>query len=212
MQMPYLVRTRNDGRSYELRVTHRRLDRPRYANFSSEDEARRIGERSLAALDRGELPQWLSHPARADRPSIATVTAAIREYRKVHASKDSVERLFDTLINDIGACALQVLDADWVDLWLQRLKREKHLAPGSIRKRKTALDKILRWLVRRHPLCLPRNPLSNLGHGYSAYNEHDRAAMAAQGIPVPEDQERNRRIDPEEERKIIEVLQRWEAV
>lgn len=209
--MPYLVRTRNGGRTYELRLTHRRLDRPRYANFSSEDEARRIGERSLAALERGEIPQWLSRPARAERPPIATITGAIREFRKVQASKDSVERLFDTLIGDVGSASLELLDADWVESWIRRLKHEKHLTPGSIRKRKTALDKILRWLVRRHPNCLARNPLRDLGHGYSSYTEHDRAALAMQGAHVPSDQERNRRIDPEEEARIVEVLTRREA-
>lgn len=209
--MPYLVRTRNGGRSFELRLSHRRLDRPRYASFSTEDEARRIGERSLAALDRGEMPQWLSRPTRSDRPHIATVAAAIREYRKLHACKDSVERLFNTLIADIGPGALDALDEDWVDGWIRRLKHEKHLTPGTIRKRKTALDKVLRWLVRRHPNCLARNPLRDLGHGYSSYTEHDRAALAAQGIPIPADQERNRRIDPDEETRIVEVLMRREA-
>ena len=69
---------------------------------------RRIGQRSLAALDRGEMPQWLARSARSERPHIETITGAIREFRKLHASKDSVERLFDTVIGDVGSASLEV--------------------------------------------------------------------------------------------------------
>jgi hypothetical protein len=50
--------------------------------------------------------------------------------------------------------------------------------------------------------------LDQLPRGYSGYDEYSRQALAAQGIDIPGDVERNRRIDSAEERRIVEVLRR----
>jgi hypothetical protein len=61
--------------------------------------------------------------------------------------------------------------------------------------------------VDHRPLCLTNNPLDRLPHGYSGYTEYDVAALAARGEDAPQDRERDRRLGPREERRIIGVLQ-----
>jgi hypothetical protein len=53
---PYLVRSRNGGRTYELRVKHSRLPKPVYHTFDVHEDAQRAGLQALVALDRGETP------------------------------------------------------------------------------------------------------------------------------------------------------------
>jgi integrase len=57
-------------------------------------------------------------------------------------------------------------------------------------------------------MCLGANPLDQLPHGYSGYDEYTRQALADQGIDIPGDVERNRRIDKGEEGRIVETLRR----
>jgi integrase len=170
MQMPFFVRPRNNGKSYELRVKHSRLPKPIYQTFDVQEDAQRAGQRAIAALDRGEMPSWLE---RSERRALVTISQAIVAYRGIRA-----------------------------------MKLEKQLAPGTIRKRKGGLSDVFDWVARAHPVCLGANPLDQLPHGYSGYDEYTRQALAEQGFDIPGDVERNRRIDPDEERRIVEVLQR----
>jgi integrase len=119
----------------------------------------------------------------------------------------STQRLLDTLITDVGSRALTDVDYTWAEAWIRAMKLEKRLAPGSIRKRKGGLSNVFDWIVRAHPTCLGSNPLDQLPHGYSGYDEYTRQALAEQGVDIPGDVERNRRVDPAEERRIVEVLE-----
>jgi integrase len=184
-------------------VTPPRLPKPFYRTFDEPDEARRVGERALVALDRGEMPDWL---VRAEPAGGVTVAQAILKCRNIRAVPASTEGLLDTLSSEIGAKALAELDYEWAEAWVSAMKREKHSAPGTIRKKKGALSRVLDWVTRAHPLWLSTNPLHHLPHGYSGYDENSRVALVREGIDVPEDKERNRRIDPAEEFRIVEVL------
>jgi integrase len=82
------------------------------------------------------------------------------------------------------------------------------LAAGTIRKKKGALSRVLDWVVNAHPLWLAMNPLHVLPHGYSGYDEYTRQVLAEQGHEIPGDIERNRRVDPDQERRIVELLER----
>src|ERR1700730_4949882 len=203
MQMPFVVRSRSEGRTYELRVKHSRLPKPVYHTFDVHEDAQRAGLQALAALDRGETPPWLQRP---ERRALITITQAILAYRAIRAVPPSTQRLLDTLITDVGSRTLTDVDYTWAEAWIRALKLEKRLAPGSIRKRKGALSNVFDWIVRAHPTCLGSNPLDQLPHGYSGYDEYTRQALAEQGADIPGDVERNRRVDPAEERRIVEVL------
>jgi len=203
--MPILVRTRNGGKSYALRVKHIGLSQPAYLTFDSEAEARRAGELAEAALNRGEIPPWLQGLKESPYSTIAEVVRAYLRNGEVAASTPAV---LDTVLKDVGACQLAKLNYDWAEAWMHKMKRESQLAPGTIRKRKGAISRVLDWFVNAHPLYLADNPLQRLPHGYSGYDAESVALLREQGIDIPEDIERNRRIDPDEEARIIGYLQR----
>jgi hypothetical protein len=66
-QMPYFVRPRNNGRTFELRVKHYRLPKPVYRNFDLQEDAQRAGRDAVATLDRGEIPSWFERSERRGR-------------------------------------------------------------------------------------------------------------------------------------------------
>jgi hypothetical protein len=86
-----------------------------------------------------ELPEWLVRPV---SDSAVTVAQAILSYRNIRAVPASTEGLLDTLSAEIGTTPLADINYDWTEQWISVLKREKHLAPGTIRKKKGALSRI----------------------------------------------------------------------
>jgi len=200
--MPHVIRTRNGGKSFELRIKHRLLQSPFYGTFSTREEADRVAARGLAALEKGEIPTWMQ---RTDRREVVTIAKAIQAYRAARAVPASARDLLDTLVQEIGTQPLSTLTYEWAEAWIREMKL-KALAPGTIRKKKSALSRVLAWVTATRPLWCSSNPLTLLPHGYSGYDEYTRTALAGQGVDVPEDVERNRRIDPEEEQRIVEVL------
>lgn len=168
------------------------------------EDAQRAGQRAIVALDRGEMPSWLE---RTERGALVTVSRAIVAYRGIRAVPPSTQLLLDTLMNDVGTRPLAGVNYEWAEAWIRAMKLEKQLAPGTIRKRKGALSDVFDGVVRAHPSCLGANPLDQLPHGYSGYDEYTRQSLADQGVDIPGDVERNRRIDPEEETRIVGALQ-----
>jgi hypothetical protein len=133
MQMPFLVRSRNNGKTFELRVKHRLLPKPVYYTFDVQEDAQRAGHRAIAALDRGEIPSWLE---RTERRALITVSQAIVAYRGISAVPSSTQNLLDTVMNDVGNRSLVDVDYEWAESWIRAMKVDKQLAPGTIRKRK----------------------------------------------------------------------------
>jgi hypothetical protein len=88
------------------------------------------------------------------------------------------------------------------------MKLEHHSAPGKIRKKKGALSRVLHWVTTPHPMCLSMNRLSLLPKRYSGYDRSSRDVLKGKGVAVPVDRERNRRIDRDEEARIVAVLER----
>ena len=62
--MPFFVRSRNNGKAFELRIKHGWLPKPVYHTFDVQEDAQRAGQRAISALDRGEIPSWLEHKER----------------------------------------------------------------------------------------------------------------------------------------------------
>jgi integrase len=185
-------------------VKHKRLARPAYATLGSREAAEALGHRTLAALERGEMPDWLKEPVRRECDTIADL---IRAYRGIIAVPSSTQEVLDAIIAEVGTVNLSEVSVLWAEGWIHSLKQERHLAPGTIRKRKGALSRVFHWAVDHRPLCLTNNPLDRLPHGYSGYTEYDVAVLAARGEDAPQDRERDRRLGPREERRIIGVLQ-----
>ena len=96
----------------------------------------------------------------------------------------------------------------WGEEWILQMKLQSQIAPGTIRKKKATLSRALSWPVEYHPTAPISNALARLPRGYPAYNDRVRAELEALGIDVPDDIERDRRIDVEEERRIVAEFDR----
>ena len=204
MPSSLFVRTRNGGKSFELRLIHPNLGKPVYRTFDLKEDAERAGRRALEDLRHNVIPAWLRAP---EPRALTTVAQAIHAYHADSAPAASTEGLLDTLVADIGTTPLTGIDYAWAEEWVLQMKLQHQLAPGTIRKKKGALSSVFDWLVVRHPRSLASNPLDQLPHGYSAYNRKVRARLAETGIDASFDIERNRRIDPDEELRIVKLLQ-----
>lgn len=198
-----LVRTRNGGRSYELRISHPALPKPVYRTFTTELEARQAGQGALAALGRGEMPAWLQ---RGEKNPIPNLAAAIRAYLAAKSVPASTQAVLVSVLGDIGPIRLEEVNYRWAEAWIEALKLERRITPGTIRKKVGALRRALGWLTKCHPQSLATNPLDDLDHGYSSYNDRIRQVLQSAGHDVPHDTERDRRVSPEEERAIEAAL------
>jgi integrase len=106
MQMSIYIRPRSKGSAFELRVKHKRLARPAYATLGSREAAEALGHRTLAALERGEMPDWLKEPVRRECDTIADL---IRAYRGIIATAE-LSRMFADVFQGAGSRDLHFHD------------------------------------------------------------------------------------------------------
>lgn len=196
--MSHLVRVRPSGRA-QLRVIHKLLPRPFYWTFDSELEAREYGGKLDALLDRGIVPVDLM-PASGDDPLVSRVLTDYAGQTIAPATREVVELLAD----EIGV-RLSAVTYRWAESWVRELKRERRLAPGTIRKRVGALSAALDWYHRREDAAWA-NPLSLLPRGYSTYSPDDAKALAERGLTPRRDVERDVRLGEDDEKRIRAAL------
>lgn len=125
-----LVRTRNGGKAWELWVKHPLLPKPVYRTYDTKARADDVGNAALAQLARGSIPEWLQAE---DRAAIKSLGHAIREHLKINPIAPSTEKVLTTLVGEIGHVQLSIVDYAWGESWVQTLKVEQQLAPGTIR-------------------------------------------------------------------------------
>lgn len=194
---------RQRGTTWEFVVKRKGvLDKPVYLTFADEAEGDAYCARLEALLDRGIVPDEL----RRQTGGVVTIADAIDGYQAAHAVKPSDDDLLRIQRERIGTVRLSGLDYAWAEKWVQDMKREKALAPSTIRHHVGALARCLDWLARKHPDRFPGNPLRLLPKGYASYNEHDTIAVQAAGEDTPEDDSRDRRLVPGEEEAIRGIL------
>jgi integrase len=199
------IRPRKGGLRFELRVRHRLLARDVYATFSSREEATKAGQRALADLAEHKEPLWLMKP---DANTLPNLRAAIHRYCHAEPIAHNTEKVLATLAVEIGETEFGRIDREWTKAWLRTLKVEKRLAPGTIRKKKCALQGLLDWVVEEYPRVLLANPLKKLKRGFASYARDVREELAKNGHEAPEDGERDRRIEDDEEARIVAEFRR----
>jgi integrase len=166
------------------------LERPIYLSFNDEAEGDAYIRRLEGLLDRGIVPPELVRPSADAQTLLGMIRAYLRETRPSADDQRILERwLIEDRLSDRPALGL---DYDWA---LSRVAEEQaaRRAPGTIRHRIGALARCLDWAVRREHL--PANPLRLLPRGYAGYKDGER-----------EDQERDRRLAPDEEAAVRRVL------
>lgn len=173
------------------------LPRPLSLTFDTQEEGDREVAKLEAMLDRGVLPQGVT--GKGDAP-IQSIPDAIREYRTVVSVGASDGPLLDSLTVTHSAVSLAVVDFNWTEQWVSKMKRDERLAPGTIRHYVGALSRCLNWCVRKNVIL--QNPLLLLPRGYATYTEADGRAAGGRR----EDVERDRRISVKEETAIRQAI------
>lgn len=198
------INVQQRGQRFQLRVKHALLPKPFFFTFDTEPEARAYGEQLKALLSRGIVPaEMLAVPEKKqDDPMLVHV---IGEFERDAAPAPSDREVLTVLCGEVVGVRVSGVTFTWADEYVRRLKRERNLSPGTIRKRIGSLARVLDWHIRRttdpgqHPHA---NPLRLLPRGYSTYTEADVATGAA----AKRDVVRNRRLSPDEHARILAVL------
>lgn len=203
---------RRRGGKFELRVKSKLLPRMFTATFDDEEVANAYGAQLEALLARGVVPQELLAPR--STVGVPTLGALIRNYLNTQPASALDVDVLELLFDQVGAVRVTDVTYRWCEEWLRQLKVRDNLAPGTIRKRVGALARMLDWHFRRTAEAggvALANPLRLLPRGYASYTEHDRTALelaaAAGQIKAPKrDQERDRRLAPDEDARIVAAL------
>lgn len=187
---------------WELRVKHALLPRPFYATFDSEQDARDYGTRLEALLAQGIIVDGLL----PERPGAdPMLSAVIRDYRSTPGIPPARDALLRLLQPELATTRLSAVTYRWAETWVAEMKRIGHLAPGTIRKRVSALAHALDAHHRRQGSAWA-NPLRMLPRGYSTYTDDDALVLAREGKSARVDVHRDRRLDHDEEQRIRAAL------
>ena len=176
----------------------------RYFTFDTEAEANAYAEQwRVMKMANIEPPAELLKPkALTD----ATLAQVVRAWANSGHAAPTQQSALGSLVMEVGAVRLEDATYAWLTKYLQHLKVEKNLAPGSIRHRIQALGRCIDEWARHHPDVVMQNPVRLLPKGYSSYNERDRAMVEAAGKTAKADVARDRRLNPGEEDKIVWAL------
>ncbi|MET3234238.1 UNVERIFIED_ORG: integrase [Burkholderia sp. 1263] len=178
------------------------LPKPLSLTFDTEQEGDAYVRRLEQMLDAGILPEDLV----ARRSDLVTVDDAIRSYMTKVSLPASDVPLLNALIGRWTGQALTVVDYQWTESWVKSMKRKDVMAPSTIRHYVGALARCFDWIVRSGTPSLATNPLRLLPKRYATYTDEDSAAVRAQDKEPKEDQHRDRRLAPDEEREVRRIL------
>jgi integrase len=183
---------RNRGTSWEFSIKRKGLlPKPITLTFDTEAEGDAYCAHLEKLLDAGIVPDEFKTRAKA----MTTLAIAITAYMAaVHITPDDVG-LLNVLVRDLGTRPLDRVNYLWAEQWVQALQVSGS-APSTIRKKVGALARCLDWVVRRSDTMLVANPLRMLPKRY---------ATTATGR---RDVERDRRLQDNEEARILAVLNR----
>lgn len=191
--------------AFQIRVVSKHLLKPFYATFSTREEAVAYSNHLTALLSQGIVPQTLSVDEGARRSSW-TIQRCIAEYVRADSVPLSEVKLLETINNRLKDVRTSSIDYDWAEAWVRHMKRVENLSPSTLRHRHGALARCLDWVCRRHPQVMSTNPLRLLKRGFATYTSDDSKHAVANGGKAKKDVERNRRLDAEEESRILACL------
>lgn len=190
---------------FQLRVSHKLLPKDFWATFDTREAAEQYGRQLEALLAQGVVPVSLLERGKVGQP-IWTIQRCVAEYLRANSVPDSDTRLLDTVLVTLGSQRTDVLNYDWAEAWIRSMKLDHNLAPSTIRHRHGALARCFDWMVRKHSEIMAQNPLRLLKRGFATYNESEGELLAKRGASARIDDERNRRLDDDEEARILSEL------
>jgi integrase len=190
---------------FQLRIKHKLLPKDLWATFDTREAAEQYGRQLEGLLAQGIVPAALLEREQP-KTEIWTVQRCIVEYLRHNPVPVSEQKLLDTVLPTVARLSTGSLNYEWVEGWVRDMKRNGHLAPSTIRHRHGALARCFDWMIRKHPEIMAQNPLRLLKRGFATYTDADAQALAAVGKAPRIDEERDRRLAPEEEARIAAYL------
>ena len=181
----------------------------KYFTFDTEAEANEYAEQWRAMKQAGLPP-----PAEMLEPStghaLPMLGVVIRAYANSGLAAPSAASPLGSLMAEVGGVRMDDATYTWLTAYIQRLKTPRegkiNLSPSSIRHRVQALGRSIDEWLRHNPKAVYQNPVKLLPRGYSSYSEVDRKMAEARGGQGKEDVQRDRRLHPGEEARIVHVL------
>lgn len=193
---------------FQLRVKNRLLPKPFFFTFDTYERAQTYGQQLEALLDRGIVPQDLLEPAEPGRKADPRLSVVIGEYLNLAPVAETDVPLLQLIRGEVGEARVSDVTVRWAEDYVRKLKAEKNLAPGSIRKRVGSLGRVVDWHINRTTEkneTRPPNALRLLPRGYSAYNQQD-AENLPDGMRPKVDVSRGFRLGEEIEAAVKRVL------
>lgn len=196
------VRQTKTGK-WEVTLKHKLLPKRLYFTFDDEAAARAYGENCARWLKAGVVPKELVlEPEKPEGKLGPLMRAWINTGRPSPSDVELLERMF----TELSGVALVDFTYKWAELWVYRMKVERNLAPGSLRKCTGALARCIDHHLRGSKDLLPGNPLRSLPDGYSRYTDQEVAAAQKLNGKVKHDVVREHRMVPEVEQRVVAVL------
>jgi integrase len=173
-----------------------------YLTFDTEEDGTKYCKRLEGLLDHGIVPDDVLERASGKAERAWTLDDAITLYLNEHNAGESDVPLLELAARRVGQARLREIDHRWAIKWVESLKREHKLTPGTIRHYVGALARCLDWIAQNRGHLMPANPMRSLPRGYSSYSPKDIAHVGSARIDVA----RERRLLPEEDARIRAVL------
>lgn len=185
--------------TWEMIVKRRPLAKPVYARFPTEEEARDYAARLETLLAQGIVPAEF---AAADAKPMASerLHRVISAYLATPGLPAARVEILNVLRRELQTHLIASVDVVWAELWVTRMKREMRLAPGTIRKRISALAYVLDHHHRTTQDY--SNPLRRLPRGIATYSPAD----VSDGEEARVDVVRDRRLTGDEHDRILRAL------
>lgn len=190
---------------WEIGLRHASLPGGRkYFTFDTEEEALVYADQwRLMKLAGLEPPQELLQVAPASSPTLGFI---VRAWASSGLAAPSQRSALDSLFAEVGKIRLADASYTWLTGYVESLKVKKNLAPNSIRHRIQGLGRAIDEYLRHNPKVKIGNPVRLLPKGYSTYSDRDAALAAAAGGEAKVDAQRDRRLHPGEQEKIVWAL------
>ncbi len=187
------IRQRASG-SWEIIIRRKGiLPKAHSATADTKADAIAYANRIEGQLDQGIIPVELLGSA---LPSAETVLDWARMYLQQVAISEADRGLLNAMFDTLKSWPVAKINIQWAQEWVSSMKQRDKLAPSSIRHKVGAVARLLDWCLRNDWLTV--NPLRLLPKRYATYTPGDGEKRV--------DVERDRRLLPSEEEKILWVF------
>ncbi|WP_295538888.1 tyrosine-type recombinase/integrase [uncultured Pseudacidovorax sp.] len=194
---------------WEIGLRHSSLPNGRkYFQFDTEAEALAYAQQwKLMKLAELPLPAELTRPPARLEVRMARVLGG---WSDSGLAAPSQLLTLSTVNREVGTLKLSEATYSWLSSYLRWLKVEKNLSPQSIKHRVQALSRAIDEYLRHHPDVQLANPCRLLPRGYATYSDVDAKIVRAAAKEPKVNNVRDRRLQPGEHEKILQVLSGYE--